>query len=264
MPHRNISHLPGDITVKEGAIIENGAVIGEGCYVDYGAIIRSNVTLGKNCYVGAHSILGEYLNCQIKNNAVEVKPLNIGDNATIRSSTIIYSSTSIGNDFQTGHHVTIRENTVIGNNCSIGTLGDIQSFCKLYDYVRLHSNVFLSEHSELESFVWLFPHVVLTNDKTPPSNSLLGVKIKEYACVCARSTLLPGVVIGKNALVGAGALVTKDVQDNHVVLGSPARDMGEVHNIQEQNGESHYPWPYSFSRGMPWEDIGFDKWQAEK
>lgn len=251
-----------NVTIEDGAIVEAGATVGDGCRIDYGVIIRAGVTLGDNSFVGAYSVLGELGYQDIKSGRGNTQPLAIGAGATIRSHSIVYGGTEVGEVFQTGHHATIRENVAIGHHCSVGTFSDIQNNCKLGNYVRLHSNVFLGQECVIKNYAWLFPHVVLTNDKTPPSDHLEGVCVEEFACVCAGAILLPGVKIGRDALVGAGATVTKNVGDGRIVVGSPARDAGQVADICDYTGKPHYPWRYKFNSGMPWEKMGYEAWAA--
>jgi len=239
------------VTIKAGAVIEDGVVIGDGSYIDYGAILKENVTIGANCFVGAGCILGEFLADFFEEQKNKKHELIIGDNAVIRSGTIIYGESRIGDHFQTGHRATIREKSTLGNHVSIGTLSDVQGHCELGDYVRLHSNVFLAPGTILHDFVWLFPHVVITNDPTPPSENEQGVEIFEYAVVCAGAVVLPGKTIGKDALVGAGAIVTKDVAEGMAALGNPAKEICPVTDIKA-NGKDCYPWRDYFDRGMPW------------
>ena len=111
--------------------------------------------------------------------------------------------------------------------------------------------------------MWIFPHAVLSSDQTPPSNRETGSHICSFAIIAAHATLLPGVTIHNDALVGAGSVVTKDVGKYEVVLGNPARVHGDVREIKDKTtGETHYPWRYHFSRAMPWESDGFDNWYA--
>ena len=77
--------------------------------------------------------------------------------------------------------------------------------------------------------------------------------------------LLPGVRIGKHALVGAGSIVGKDVEDYQLVIGSPAKFIKDVREIKSrETSEAHYPWPLRFKRGMPWEGVGFETWNKSK
>ncbi len=160
-----------------------------------------------------------------------------GARAVIRSHTVIYAGNVIGDDFQTGHGVLIREANEIGNNVSIGSHSIVEHHVKIGNHVRLHSNVFIPEFSILEDDCWLGPNVVVTNARYPQSKrvkeNLRGAHIKRGAKIGANATLLPGIVIGENALVGAGAVVTHHVPDGAVVAGNPARVIKSVSDILE-------------------------------
>ena len=247
--------------IKEGVIIGDNVVIEDGVYIDYGAIIRDNVWIKKGTFVGARCILGEYLIDFLDEYENKIHPLVIGENSVIRSETIIYGDTTIGACFQTGHRVTIREHAVIGSHVRIGTLSDIQGYCEIGDYVNMHSNVHIGQKSVIKNYAWIFPYVILTNDPTPPSNVMKGVTVGEFAVVATSSTILPGVVIGNDTLIGAGAVVTKDVQEGKVVVGNPAKEICDITKIKDkETGESVYPWRYHFDRGMPWAGLGYDQW----
>ena len=151
----------------------------------------------------------------------------IGSQSVIRSHTVIYAGNRIGRGFQTGNKVNIREENEIGDNVSVGTLSVIEHHVKLGNGVRIHTQVFVPEFTVIEDDAWLGPNVVVTNAKYPLSpgvkESLEGPIIRKGAMVGANATILPGVVIGAYALVGAGSVVTKDVPDRAVVVGNPAK-----------------------------------------
>ncbi len=121
----------------------------------------------------------------------------------------------------------IREWSKIGSDVSIGTGSVVEHHVVVEDKVRLHSNVFVPEFSTLCEGCWLGPNVVLTNAKYPMSprakEHLIGPTIKPGAKIGAGATILPQVVIGEHALVGAGSVVVQDVPDRAVVVGHPAR-----------------------------------------
>lgn len=250
-----------NVIIKPGTIIEKGVVIEDDVYIDYGCIIRENVHIKKGTFIGAKSILGEYLYDFYEKRENKAHRLIIGENSIIRTENVIYGDTVIGDNFQSGHKVTIREGVKIGNNVRMGTLTDIQNKCTIGNYVNMHSNVHVSHKTIIKDYVWLFPHVVFTNDPTPPSDELMGVTIESYAVIGARSVLLPGIHIDEDALIGAGAVVNKDVRREKVVVGNPAREICSVRDIKSKfTGKEVYPWKYNFKRGMPWEDSNYMKW----
>lgn len=262
----NNSIISDTAAIKDDVIIGNNVTIEDNCYIDYGVIIRDNVHIKQGSFIGAKCIIGEYLMDFYSDRQNKNHPLIIGENALIRSGTIIYGDTSIGDNFQTGHRVTIRERTKIGDNVRIGTLSDIQEDCSIGNYVSLHSNVFVGEKSVIKDYVWIFPHVILTNDPTPPSQTIIGVAIESYAAIAAGSIVLPGINIGEDSLVGAGSIVNKNVEKETVVVGNPAKKLCSVSDIKnKQTSQQVYPWKYTFSRGMPWDKIGYEEWlKSEK
>ena len=253
--------LGENVTIGYNCIIEDGVTIGSNSYIDSNTIIRSGVTLGDNAFVGANCIIGEYWMDFILDRQQHVHPLNIGKNALIRSGSIIYAGSEIGEGFQTGHQVTIREKAQIGDHVSVGTLSDIQGNCTIGNYVRLHSNVHIGQLSVVDDFVWIFPYVVLTNDPTPPSNNFLGVHVHPFAIVATGSVIMPGIEIGQDALIGAGAIVTKNVENYAVAVGNPAKTISDVRKIKNKvTGEPVYPWRHQFKNYMPWGESDFHRW----
>lgn len=192
------------------------------------SIIHPNVELGENVVVEDFCIIGVPF---VKYNGEKTF---IGDNSIIRSGTTIYAGNNIGENFQTGNKANIRELNMIGNNVSIGTLSVVEHHVYIADFVRIHSQAFVPEYSRLEEGSWLGPNVVLTNAKYPLSknakNNLKGPVISEYAKIGANSTILPGICVGRNCLVGAGSVVTKNVPSGKIAVGNPAKVIGEIDN----------------------------------
>ncbi|NLK55807.1 MAG: N-acetyltransferase [Bacteroidales bacterium] len=252
-----------NVVIGHNCIIEDNVTIGNNTFIDSNTIIRSFSSVGANSNIGSGCILGEYWKDFYKDHKKHEHHLVIGENALIRSGSIIYAGSTIGDSFQTGHQVTIREKTLIGNNVSIGTLSDIQGNCKIGNYVRLHSNVHIGQLSVIDDFVWIFPYVVLTNDPTPPSENLVGVHVHSFAIVATGSIIMPGLDIGQDCLIGAGAIVTKSVEPYAVAVGNPAKAISDVRKIKNKiTGELAYPWREHFRNHMPWDKIGFDKWYS--
>lgn len=195
--------------------------------------LHPHVQLGANATLGEFVIVGEPARGKTPGE-VETR---IGDDAVIRSHTVIYAGNRIGSNFQTGHGVLVREDNEIGDDVSIGSHAIVEHHVRIGNHARLHSNVFVPEFSILEDGCWLGPNVVVTNARYPLSpdakTNLKGAHIKRGAKIGANATLLPGVTIGVNALVGAGAVVTQDVPDGAVVVGNPARVIKRIEDIRD-------------------------------
>lgn len=250
-----------NVVIRHNCIIEDDVTIGDNVLIDSNTIVRSHSTIGSGTSIGSNCIVGENLMDFYIDHKKHQHPLVIGENALIRSGTIIYGDSIIGINFQTGHNVTIREKAQIGDDVSIGTLSDIQGNCRIGNYVRMHSNVHIGQLSVIDDFVWIFPYVVLTNDPTPPSENFVGVHICSFAIVATNSIIMPGITIGQDALIGAGAIVTKDVSEYAVAVGNPAKAISDVRKIKNKiTGELAYPWRYHFKRAMPWAESDFDTW----
>ncbi|NSW45997.1 MAG: N-acetyltransferase [Bacteroidales bacterium] len=236
--------------------------IGKNVKIGDNTIIYDNVIIGDNTIISNNCVLGEptasyYIDENYKN-----EQLVIGKNSLIRSHTIIYSGSILGDFLQTGHRVTIREKTIAGNHCMFGSYVDIQGYCKIGNYTRFHSYVNIGQYSNIGNFVFIYPFVVLTNDPTPPSDKLIGVLIDNFSQITTASILLPGTHIGKFCLVSANSVVNGKFEDDSFISGNPAKLIGKLSKMPFFNnkGKKHYPWPYNFDRGMPWQGIGYDEW----
>ncbi|MCK4649166.1 transferase [bacterium] len=194
--------------------------------------IYSKVKMGRNCKIGDYVVIG--LPPRGKRGG-KLETI-IGDNAFIRSHTVIYAGNRIGNNFQTGHQVMIRENNRIGNDVSIGTSTVLEHHIKVENRVRIHSLAFICEYSILEEGCWVGPKACFTNVLHPlcpkAKECIKGPIIKKRAKIGANATILPGVTIGKNSLIGAGSVVVKDVGPNKVVAGSPARVIKDIEDLK--------------------------------
>jgi len=184
-------------------------------------ISKRLLKLGKNIKKDRGVLLGYK-----SKRAIKKEHLSIGDGALIRSGAVIYAGSSIGSNLETGHNVVIREQNLIGNNLSIWNNSVIDYGCKIGNSVKIHSNVYVAQFSVIEDNCFLAPGVIIANDLHP------GPTLKKGAQIGVNVTILPGVVIGENSLIGAGSVVTKDVPDGMVAFGNPARVRRSVYNLR--------------------------------
>lgn len=204
--------------------------------------IHKNVILGKNCLIENNCEVGRPPRGKKEGEAKTV----IGDNAHLRSGTVIYAGVEIGDNFQTGHNAMIREGNKIGNNVSVGTNSCIEVENVIGDNVRIQSLCFM-EKASIEENVFLGPSVTFLDDPHPNIprglDCMRGVTVKKGARIGGSVTILPYVVVEENSFVGAGSVVTKDVPKNQVVVGNPAHKLKEVMDIVcEKRNKPHKPY----------------------
>lgn len=194
-----------------------------------GALIGPDVRLADDVVVEDHVVLGRPGDSH--------DPVVIGPGSVIRAGTVIYPGVTAGAGLQTGHHAVIRSNTTIGDRVVVGTNVVIDGDCRIGDRVKLQSNVYVPTNTTIEADVFLGPCAVLTNDKPmaaysrgiyPRERPLVGPTLRRGARIGANATILPEVEVGEDAVVGAGAVVTRDVPPGVVVTGVPARKRGVV------------------------------------
>lgn len=243
--------------IAPDAEIHDGVSMGEGVRIGKGSIVYPGVEIGRDSFIGPYCTLGEPASAYYTDpEHHSFKPTRIGAGTIVRSQSIIYEDVFIGDGFQCGHRVAIREGTRMGCHCSLGTVSDIQGRCTIGNYVRLHSNVHIGQMSVIEDYVWIYPYVVLTNDPYPPMNLMRGVTVRQFAQIATGAIVLPGVEIGRDALVGAGALVRQNVPDERVVVGVPAKNICSVRDLRDDQGRALYPWKEHLkeNRGYPWQN----------
>lgn len=206
-------------------------------------MLKKSLVIGRNYDIGNYVCLGE-------DPVTLGASLIIGENAKIRSHSVIYRGSTIGNNFQTGHGVLIREGNTIGDNVSIGSHSVLECKNIIGSNVRIHSNCFVPEYVVIEDGVWVGPSVTILNTLHPPcpkfEECAKGVIIKRGAKIGGNVTLGPKVKIGEGALIGFGSVVVSDIPDKTVAVGNPAR---VIKNKSELKCRMDY-----FTRPYIWEE----------
>lgn len=194
-------------------------------------ISEENLRLGEGHQIDPGCLLG-----YLTGRRLATETLIIGPGARLRAGTIIYAGSVIGEGLETGHHVVIREENAIGNNLRIWNNSTIDYGCRIGHNVRIHCNCYLPQFTTVEDDVFMAPGVTIANDLYPLQEESMqhmrGPTIKRGARLGVNVTLLPYVVVGEGAIVGAGAVVTRDVEPGTVVVGNPARVINRVENLR--------------------------------
>ncbi len=134
----------------------------------------------------------------------------------------ISEKATIGKNVQIWHFSYVGDDVVIGDNVKIGSLAHIDYDVKIGENTKIEGQAYIPPLSRIGKNVFIGPAVVLTNDPYPMCNKMVGVTIEDNAIIGARAVIKAGVTVGKNSVVAMGAIVTKNVPENVVVIGSPA------------------------------------------
>lgn len=189
------------------------------------------VKLGRNYRIDEDAIIG-----YMPSRKISDLRLIIGEDAVIRSGTIVYLGSRLGRGFETGHNVIIREENIIGDNVKVWSNTVIDYRCKIGNNVKIHSNCYIAQLTVIEDDAFIAPGVMIANEKYPTGifseEKIKGPLIKKGVRIGINSTVMPGVVIGQNALVGAGSIVTKDIPPDSVAYGVPAMVKKSIKDLQ--------------------------------
>jgi acetyltransferase-like isoleucine patch superfamily enzyme len=135
----------------------------------------------------------------------------------------VSKTAKIGKNVKIWHFAYVGDNTLIGDNVMIGSLAHIDYAVKIGNNTRIEGSVYIPPLTVIGNNVFIAPGATFTNDPYPMSPKMIGVTVEDGAIIAARAVIKPGVTIGKNAVVGMGSVVTKDVPSETVVIGNPAR-----------------------------------------
>lgn len=212
-----------------------GFVQGKNCKIYDGAVVFPNVILGDNVTVFPGVVIGRPpLSSGTTTRRIEVPslaPVRIGNNCIIGANAVIYHDVEIGDNTMVCDTACVREGCRIGSYCIIAMGVTINYNTKIGNYVKIMDNTHLTGNMVIEDRVFVSVHVTTTNDNYMGRRSPFvegdwvekGPVIRRFATIGQGACILPGIEIGENAIVGANAVVTKNVEPRSVVMGVPAR-----------------------------------------
>jgi len=214
-------------------VILDDVRIGDNVYVGHNVVIHEGTKIGNNVYIDDGSILGRMPKSGAsswRKVQKELSPLEIGDDTVISVNAILYRGTRIGKQVLVGDLASVREQNEVGDRSIIGRLVMVEPRTKIGVGVVVQTGTHITGDAIIEDNVFFGDEVSTSNDNTMARGkpTYKGPHIKRGARIGSNSTLLPGVVIGEEAVVAAGALVSRDVPDRKIVMGVPARVVGDV------------------------------------
>jgi UDP-2-acetamido-3-amino-2,3-dideoxy-glucuronate N-acetyltransferase len=195
-----------------------------------GTVLGSDVRLGDGCVIGKPPVLAPGSSAA----GEQPGPARLGDGVSVGAGAVVLAGAELGAGCVVGDQAHIRERTSIGAGSVVGRGASVENDVRIGEHVRLQTNAYITAWSVVEDDVFVAPGVITTNDPTAgrrePGQELRGPTLRRACRIGAGAVLLPGVEVGEEAFVAAGAVVTADVPARAVAMGVPARvtrDVGE-------------------------------------
>jgi len=199
------------------------------------AIVHEGTVLGEGVRVLEHAVVGKQPSLGARSTAKRepLPPTTIGDGTVISTGAIVFAGSSLGANCIVGDQACIRERVTIGDDVVVGRGSLVENDTTIGALTKIQADAYITAYSTLEDNVFIAPCVVTTNDnfmgRTERRHELIaGPTIRRGARVGGGAVICPGIEIGEEAFVGAGAVVTKDVPARMLVVGNPARVIREV------------------------------------
>lgn len=229
--------MAGELTPSDlapGLLLGAGVELGEAVEIGANVVIHSGTRIGDRVAIEDGAVVGKPPRLGKRSSAPTAPPSAalIGDDAAILAGSVVFAGVELGEGAIAGDHSHLRERSVIGAETVIGRGSAIDNDVRVGSRVRINTNCYLTAYSEVEDDVFVGPGVTTTNDHTmarhPPGEALRGVRLRRACRIGGGAVLCPGVEVGEEAFVAAGAVAVADVPARAVVMGVPARQVREV------------------------------------
>jgi len=199
------------------------------------AVVYPGVELGDDVAIGDHAVVGKQPTLGRRSTAAreELPPLVVGDGCAILAGAVVFAGTRLGRGVVVGDQACVRERCELADEVVVGRGSLVENDTTIGARTRIQANAYVTAYSTLEEDVFVAPCVVTTNDnfmgRTEARLELMrGPTIRRGARIGGGAVLLPGIEVGEEAFVGAGAVVVRDVAPRTVVVGNPARVLRAV------------------------------------
>ena len=203
--------------VHPTAVVYPGTVLGEGVKVLEGAVVGKQPTLSPRSTAKRE----------------ELPPAELGDGTVVSTGAIVFAGSAIGARVIVGDQACIRERVTLGDDVVVGRGSLVENDTQIGAMTKIQADAYITAYSLLEDNVFIAPCVITTNDNfmgrtEKRHDQIKGPTIRRGARIGGGAVLLPGIEIGEEAFIGAGAVVIRDVPARALMVGNPARQLRDV------------------------------------
>lgn len=221
-------NFPKSVSFGEHTVIEENVIIGENVTIGNYVVIKEGTVIDNNVTIGDMVVLGKRPSSNktmARKPKTDLSPLYIGESSTISSGCVLYRGSTLGKGTFVGDLSSIREKVEIGEHSIIGRNVMVENNTKIGSRVTIQTGSYITADMIIEDDVFIGPCISTSNDKYMGEGNYkhAGPIIKKGAKIGNNATLLPGIIIDEMAVIGAGAVVVKDVGKNETFVGNPAR-----------------------------------------
>ena len=230
------AHVGAGTTFGEHCVFGANVVLGKNCRIGNHVVFHDDVVIGDDVRIDDHAVLGK-LPMRAASSATtkdaQFPPLEVGSGSIVGTGVVLYRGLKLGRKCLVADYAPVREEVTVGDRTIVGRGVTIENECTIGRFVKLETECYITAYSVVEDRVFIAPGVTTSNDNyvgrtEARKKAFKGVTVKRGGRIGAGSVILPGKVIGEDALVAAGSVVTRDVPARKVVMGSPARVVRDV------------------------------------
>ena len=223
-----------DAASAPGLVLSPTASIGDGVTFGAHVVVHDGVVIGDGCTIGDGAVLGKTPSLARRSSAPrgELSALVLEAGVVVGTGAIVFAGSQVGAGAIVGDQAFVRERTTIGPETVVGRASGVDNNVTIGARVRIQSQGYVTGYSVIEDDVFFGPCAMTTNDDTmarhPKDEPLRGATLRRACRIGGGAILLPGIEVGEEAFVAAGAVVTSDVAARKVVMGVPARMVRDV------------------------------------
>jgi acetyltransferase-like isoleucine patch superfamily enzyme len=218
-----------------GLLLGEGVQVGEGVVFGANVVVYDDTVIGDGCFIQDGAVLGKVPSLSPTSTAKrgELAPLVLGRGCVISTGAVVYRGTTLGGGCILGDYAGVRERCTLGERVVVGRGSVVENDTTIGDGTKIQTNVYITAYMTIEEHCFIAPCVQTTNDnfmgRTEKRHELIkGATIRRGARIGGGVVLCPGIEIGEEAFIAAGAVVTKDAPARKVLMGVPARVARDV------------------------------------